>query len=349
MSKESKALHQDLLRSGDVGIAHMPDLEKQVIIQEKSQDANLSGWASTTPIAAWRFKASVEDWTNFFCVALNTAATVSIVFANKVIFSDPQLRHFQVGTAAWHFAATTLVLIMASMRPFNVFKPVKLPVKEVLSISILFVGFLVLGNLSLALNDVSFYQLAKIMTAPMVVLINFVLFKKHTSCQSLSAVLVSCVGVALPNMALIGSNPIGALVAVAAFVTTAFYQIWIGKKVEELNVSAPQLLLNQAPVAVLLLCLLLPFTDTVPDFRQIQPEILATFFLSGILAAGLNLSQFLIIGRTSAVTFNVVSNAKNVIIIVLGWYTAHHNPSLMDLAGVFLALTGAAAYSWLRR
>ena len=238
---------------------------------------------------------------------------------------------------------------MASMRPFNVFKPVKLPVKEVLSISILFVGFLVLGNLSLALNDVSFYQLAKIMTAPMVVLINFVLFKKHTSCQSLSAVLVSCVGVALPNMALIGSNPIGALVAVAAFVTTAFYQIWIGKKVEELNVSAPQLLLNQAPVAVLLLCLLLPFTDTVPDFRQIQPEILATFFLSGILAAGLNLSQFLIIGRTSAVTFNVVSNAKNVIIIVLGWYTAHHNPSLMDLAGVFLALTGAAAYSWLRR
>jgi solute carrier family 35 protein E3 len=242
-----------------------------------------------------------------------------------------------------------LLLVAASLKPFNIFTPVRLPVKEVVPISVLFVGFLILGNLSLALNPVSFYQLAKIMTTPTVVAINFLLFRKRISSSLLGAILVSCLGVGLTNVAMVTSNPVGTLVAVAAFVTTAFYQIWIGKKVEELAVGAPQLLLNQAPISVVLLFVLMPFTDTVPDFATVPPKILATFVLSGVLAAGLNLSQFLIIGRTSAVTFNVVSNAKNVIIIVLGWYTANHDPSFMDLAGVLMALGGAAAYSWLRK
>lgn len=61
----------------------MPDLEKQAILQEGKQDVELPRWASTAT-TGWLPTASMEDWTNFFCVALNTVATVSIVFANKV-------------------------------------------------------------------------------------------------------------------------------------------------------------------------------------------------------------------------------------------------------------------------
>jgi solute carrier family 35, member E3 len=265
------------------------------------------------------------------------------------VFTDPQFRKFQVGTAAWHFAATTVLLYVATLRPFSLFKPVGLALRDTLSISVLFVGFLVLGNLSLALNPVSFYQLAKILTTPTVVAINFLLFRKRIAYPLLSAIGVSCLGVAMTNVAGFSSNPLGTLVAVAAFIITAFYQIWIGKKVEELDIGAPALLLNQAPVSVILLLLLLPFTDTIPDFRTVEPKILATFIFSGVLAAGLNLSQFLIIGRTSALTFNVVSNAKNVIIILLGWYSVGHVPSMVDIMGVTMALGGAGAYSWLQR
>ena len=265
------------------------------------------------------------------------------------VFTDPQFRKFQVGTAAWHFAATTVLLYAATLKPFSLFKPVGLALRETLPISVLFVGFLVLGNLSLALNTVSVYQLAKIMTTPTVVAINFLLFRKRIPGPLLAAILVSCLGVGLTNVASVSSNPLGSFVAIAAFVVTAFYQIWIGKKVEELDIGAPALLLNQAPVSVILLLCLLPFTDTIPDFRAVEPKIFATFIFSGVLAAGLNLSQFLIIGRTSAVTFNVVSNAKNVIIIVLGWYSVSQVPSSMDILGVMLALGGAGAYSWFQR
>ncbi|EXJ82387.1 hypothetical protein A1O3_06200 [Capronia epimyces CBS 606.96] len=310
-----------------------------------------SNWKLPSVKIKIRDHISEQDVVNFLCVLLNTASTVCIVFANKVIFTDPQFRQFQVGTAAWHFFATTLLLFAASRKPFSVFPAVRLPLKEVFPISVLFVGFLLFGNLSLALNDVSVYQLAKIMTTPTVVAVNFVLFRKRISAALLAAIVVSCLGVALTNMATgaVTSNPVGTYVAIVAFVTTAFYQIWIGKKVQDLDVTGPQLLLNQAPISVGLLLLLCPLTDTMPDLRSVEPAILATFVLSGVLAAGLNLSQFLIIGRTSAVTFNVVSNAKNVIIIVLGWYTVHRAPSWLDFMGVSLALGGAAAYSWLRK
>lgn len=61
----------------------MPDLEKQAILQEEKQDAELPRWAGTAT-TSWVPTRSVEDWTNFSCVALNTVATVSIVFANKM-------------------------------------------------------------------------------------------------------------------------------------------------------------------------------------------------------------------------------------------------------------------------
>lgn len=272
-----------------------------------------------------------------------------LIMMVKSIFNDPQLQKFQVGTAAWHFSATTVLLFLASFKRFNIFTPIRLPLKETLPTSVLFVGFLILGNMSLAMNDVSFYQLAKIMTTPTVVCLNFILFRRSISNARVLTILVSCLGVALTNVAMVTSNPIGTIVAVAAFVVTAFYQIWIGKKVEELEVSSPQLLLNQAPVSAIALLLLLPFTDTIPNFWVVERSILAAFIFSGILAAGLNLSQFLIIERTSAVTFNVVSNAKTVIIIVLGWYSVDQPPSRLEIMGVVLALSGAAAYSWLRK
>jgi len=218
---------------------------------------------------------------------------------------------------------------------------------DILPISLLFVGFLVLGNLSLALNPVSFYQIAKILTTPTVVAINFLLWGKRISTPLVMSILASCVGVGLTTSGFAVSNRAGTVVATAAFVITAFYQIWIGKKISDLAVSAPQLLLNQAPLSVAVLLCAMPFVDTMPDVAQIDPAIIKMFLLSGLGAAALNLSQFLIIGRTSALTFNIVSNAKNIIIISIGWLQTGKILGMSDFLGVSLALGGAFTYSWM--
>ncbi|KAK4946397.1 hypothetical protein LTR10_014595 [Elasticomyces elasticus] len=294
-------------------------------------------------------KSHWQQFVDILWMSTNVLCTVIIVFLNKTVFSDPQLGKCQISIAIWHFTATSIVLYISSCRPCRAFERVRLPVRQVLPICAFFAGFLLLGNLSLALNSVDFYQLAKVMTTPAVVALNFILFRKYISSSALVAVLATCVGVGLVSAKSFTANAIGCIVAAAAFTVTAFYQVWIGKKIEDLKVSPPQLLLNQAPVAVLLLILIAPFVDTLPDFRIIPSNVLYTLFLSGLVASLLNLSQFFIIGRTSAVTFNVVSQVKTILIIGLSWISGHKHLSLVDIIGVLFALGGAAAYTHISR
>lgn len=140
--------------------------------------------------------------------------------------------------------------------------------RQIFPLSAFFAGFLILNNLSLIHNPVGFYQLSKILTTPCVVLINFVLFRKMISKERLFAMLVTCVGMALVSVESVKSNLVGTLIASAAFTATACYQVWIGKKIVELNVDAPQLLLNQSAMAVWLLMPISFAFDTLPNFCE---------------------------------------------------------------------------------
>jgi solute carrier family 35 protein E3 len=316
----------------------MADEERAYPLAEKDLPPRSNGTGSVS--------LSLRDRAiNVQCILLNTFSTVTIVFLNKAIFSDEQLKHCQILVAIWHFIATFGVLYVATLPPFHAFEAVRLPLKQMIPISAFFAGFLLLGNLSLAFNSVGFYQLAKVMTTPAVVLLNFLLFRKTISLRMLCAIAAVCVGVSLTNSKAALGNPVGTFIATLAFIVTALYQIWIGKKITDLAVSAPQLLLNQAPVSVVLLAVVCPFVDTVPDVSKIPSNVLLTLFASGLLAALLNLSQFLIIGRTSALTFNIVSNLKTIMIVSLSWWQEGRIPTMQDSIGVAVALGGAYAYA----
>ncbi|GAM89164.1 hypothetical protein ANO11243_072000 [Dothideomycetidae sp. 11243] len=282
---------------------------------------------------------------NAACVLLNTICTVLLVFVNKSVLSDPHFRHLQCTTAAWHFLATAGVLSLVFARSSGVSSGPWLPVSSILPVSLLCVGFVLFGNLSLALNSVPFYQMAKILTGPSVVAINYLLFRKTLTKPVLVSVLACCGGVAMTVSGIAAANLTGTSVAVMGFITTAFYQIWIGMKITKLNISAAELLFNIAPWAVVILVVFIPFLDQIPEYHLINHDALIAFLVSGVLAAGLNLSQFLIIGRTSALTFNIVSNAKNIIIISYGWWQEGKAIGVNDMLGVILALGGATVYS----
>ncbi|KAI9840934.1 MAG: hypothetical protein M1837_001113 [Sclerophora amabilis] len=290
-----------------------------------------------------------EHIINVLCVLLNTVSTVALVFVNKIIFDDVQLRKMQMSFATWHFTCTALVLWVACHRPFHLFEPVRLPVIRMLPLCCFFAGFLVLNNLSLAYNSVGFYQLAKIMTTPTVVLLNFLLSGITITVMRAVSLIAVCCGVALVNGASAGSNLTGAAIAALAFTVTALYQVWIGKKIQDFKVSSSQLLMNQAPIGALLLALLVPFLDTVADLRTVPASTLVALFFSGLTASILNLSQFLIIGRMSALTFNVTSNLKTVIIVSLGWFHEGKILLVQDVVGVLLAIGGVAYYTHLSR
>jgi solute carrier family 35 protein E3 len=212
------------------------------------------------------------------CVSCQHHTTTKLT-AELRTFSDPQLRNCQISTTTYHFATTFILLYLSSTPPAilrdyykPIFSPRWLPLRSVLPICILFASFLILGNLSLTYNSVSFFQLAKILTVPTVVLLNFVLFRKTISLQKLATVAIACLGVALATGANAKSNPLGTALAVAAFCSTAMYQIYIGKMllapIDGVEVNASQLLMNQTMVSSVMLVCLIPFFDRRPEFSK---------------------------------------------------------------------------------
>ena len=75
------------------------------------------------------------------------------------------------------------------------------------------------------------------MTTPCVALLQFIFLKKTTSGATVLALAAVCVGVGLTNTGGTGTTSLGTSIAVAAFTVTAFYQVWIGKKLQDFKVS----------------------------------------------------------------------------------------------------------------
>lgn len=244
--------------------------------EEEADDLPMPAIASTKP-------TTISRGTVFYIV-LNCAATVAVVFLNKITFSDDQLKHCQFSTTTYHFLTTFVLLYLASSPPGPIatwYKPIFairwLPIRSILPICILFASFLVLGNFSLTYNSVSFFQLAKILTVPTVVLLNFLLFRKTISLMKMCAVGVACIGVAVATGASVQGNMLGTSIAVASFVCTALYQIYIGKTlgtpIDGKDVSAPQLLMNQTLISSAMLVCLIPFFDRTPNFGMTSSAI----------------------------------------------------------------------------
>lgn len=125
------------------------------------------------------------------------------------------------------------------------------------------------------------------MTTPCVALLQYFYLGKSVTLLTIGALASVCIGVGLTNSGAAGTSTLGVSIATAAFIVTAFYQVWIGKKMKDFAVSSPQLLLNQAPISVMLLAVLVPFFDTMPEVKEIPQDTLVALFLSGLAAAAL--------------------------------------------------------------
>ena len=136
--------------------------------------------------------------------------------------------HFNFGTALTviHFVVTWLGL--KACCAYGVFEHKPLKYKDVLGLCASFCGFVVLTNLSLLHNSVGFYQMAKVLTTPCIVLIQTSYY--HTTFSRLiqASLLVTCIGVAISSSADLELNWTGTFYALTGVLVTSLYQIWVG-------------------------------------------------------------------------------------------------------------------------
>ena len=86
---------------------------------------------------------------------------------------------------------------------------------------------------------------------------------------------------------------------------------------------------------------------------EISTELLFNIILSGVLAVGVNFFSYAIIGRFSAVTFQVVGNLKTILTLTIGHYIFHvdhptQRSKMLNYGGMAIATVSAASYGYLK-
>eukprot|EP00698_Gefionella_okellyi_P019995 TRINITY_DN6217_c0_g1_i2.p1 TRINITY_DN6217_c0_g1~~TRINITY_DN6217_c0_g1_i2.p1 ORF type:complete len:130 (-),score=32.16 TRINITY_DN6217_c0_g1_i2:116-505(-) len=120
---------------------------------------------------------------------------------------------------------------------------------------------------------------------------------------------------------------------------------------KEHKVNNVQLLYRVAPIMAAMLAPVAPFLDYVSnnniwffDYRW-SMEAFAVLFSTCILALGVNYTVYLLVGKTSPVSFQVVGTAKTTMTLVFGIVMFNEPVLFHQVIGLVMAVGGMTAYS----
>lgn len=284
-------------------------------------------------------------------IAFNFFSSTGIVSANKLVYEAG----FTFGATLTfiHFVCTTFGLLLLAR--LSVFVPKRLDTRRALKLAIAGMGFVVFSNLSLQHNSVGFYQVMKHMTVVGVVIIEASFFRKYLPSQFLAALGTMCLGVVITGITDFKLNTLGVLFAMANILCTSFYQIWCASLQKSLDANPLQLQLYTAPLSALAIIPIVPMFDnyslTSPNsiFQFIPTaKSVSMILLTGALALCVNVSIFLVIGKTSAVTYNVVGNGKTAFLFAVDFLVFGRPFEPTNVFGMALTMCGVIWYTQLK-
>ncbi|XVE79778.1 hypothetical protein DITRI_Ditri14bG0083500 [Diplodiscus trichospermus] len=143
---------------------------------------------------------------------------------------------------------------------------------------------------------------------------------------------------------------IGLLNLSLGFNSIGFYQL-TNTIQKRLNVSSTQLLYQSAPFQAAILFVSGPLVDQFLTKQNVfaykySPLVLAFIILSCIISVFVNFSTFLVIGKTSPVTYQVLGHLKTCLVLTFG-YTLLHDPFTdRNIVGILIAIFGMGLYSY---
>lgn len=198
--------------------------------------------------------------------------------------------------------------------------------RGVLPIALLFSGTLSLGNSAYQYLSVSFIQMLKALSPVTVYLIGCMLKTEVYHNVMLGVVSIVSVGICVASYGELAMNYIGLALQLASVLTesTRITLIQILLQSKGLKLNSITTLYYVAPAS--LVCLSIPFCIfELPivlqtDMSVYNPLILLT---NAVTAFALNLSIFLLIGQTSALTMNIAGVIKGVYTCAMYTYIAY--------------------------
>ncbi|XP_038884075.1 UDP-rhamnose/UDP-galactose transporter 6 [Benincasa hispida] len=277
----------------------------------------------------------------------NVVTSVGIIIVNKALMATYGFS-FATTLTGLHFATTTLMTVI--LRWLGYIQASHLPFPELLKF-VLFANFSIVGmNVSLMWNSVGFYQIAKLSMIPVSCLLEVVLDKIRYSRDTKLSIAVVLLGVGVCTVTDVSVNTRGFVAAFIAVWSTSLQQYYVHFLQRKYSLSSFNLLGHTAPAQAGSLLLVGPFLDywlTNKRVDQYDYNLASTIFiiLSCSIAVGTNLSQFICIGRFTAVSFQVLGHMKTILVLIMGFFFfGKEGLNMQVVLGMIIAVIGMIWY-----
>ncbi|KAJ1454671.1 triose-phosphate transporter family-domain-containing protein [Pelagophyceae sp. CCMP2097] len=294
---------------------------------------------------------------DLFALLLNITSSVFIISVNKSLMGSAGYKFQYVVTLnALHYLATTVWTYAAKY--FGLTKaPAKdekasVPLNDIIFFTVFANMSIISLNTSLMINSITMYQIAKLGIIPCTAVVEKMLYGRVFTLPMIGAIVVTLAGVALVAVAEFELSPSawGTFVALLSILSSSSQQLLVRHLQLKHGVSSGALLGVLAPAQGFSLLLLSPFLDKLTTGTYVTEYewtggAAAALGLSCSAAVLVNLSQFLVLGRFTAVTYQVLGHAKTVAVLVVGWACFGGTITAQQLAGMGLAVGGMVTYS----
>ncbi|KAI5679809.1 hypothetical protein M9H77_01036 [Catharanthus roseus] len=281
-------------------------------------------------------------------LSLSVVSSVSIVICNKALISTLGFT-FATTLTSWHLLVTFCSLHVALWMKLFEHKP--FDPRAVMGFGILNGTSIGLLNLSLGFNSVGFYQMTKLAIIPCTVLLETLFFRKKFSRNIQFSLCVLLLGVGIATVTDLQLNVVGSVLSLLAVLTTCVAQIMTNTIQKKFKVSSTQLLYQSCPYQAITLFITGPFVDGLLTNQNVfafkyTPQVLGFIVLSCLISVSVNFSTFLVIGKTSPVTYQVLGHLKTCLVLAFGYVLLHDPFSWRNVLGILIAVVGMVLYSY---
>eukprot|EP00884_Botryococcus_braunii_P008410 jgi/Botrbrau1/17570/Bobra.0166s0017.1 len=288
---------------------------------------------------------------NSFYVTIWIALSGTVILYNKWILAYYGFP-YPISLTMWHMAFSggiAFLLIKAGyVAPANGITA-EVYLKAIFPIAGLFSGTLWLGNAAYMYLSVSFIQMLKALMPVAVFGVGCGFGVETFSWNSLTNMIVVTVGVAIASYGEINFVVTGVVIQLLSVLTEStrltLVQILLQRRGLTLNPITTMYYI--APASFMFLCVPWAFIEAGPLLQDTTVKYNWFIFVSNAAAAfGLNMSVFLLIGKTSALTMNIAGVIKDWLLIALSYLLFRAAISRLNLGGYLVAFGGVCWYNY---
>ncbi|XP_011033181.1 PREDICTED: probable sugar phosphate/phosphate translocator At5g04160 [Populus euphratica] len=291
-------------------------------------------------------------------IALWYSSNIGVLLLNKFLLSNYGFR-FPIFLTMCHMSACAILsylsIVFLKIVPLQVVKSRPQLIK-IATLSVVFCGSVVGGNISLSYLPVSFNQAVGATTPFFTAVFAYLMTFKREAWVTYAALVPVVVGVIIASGGEPGFHLFGFIMCISATAARAcksvLQGILLSSEGEKLN--SMNLLLYMSPIAVLVL---------LPSALIMEPNVLDVtlelgrkhkymwllLLLNSTMAYSANLTNFLVTKHTSALTLQVLGNAKGAVAVVISIFIFRNPVTFVGIAGYSMTVLGVVAYGEAKR